>query len=694
MAGENSIQVTISNGGTDLTAYLVKLQKQATDTNRKLQDDGKVQNRIAQDQLKLLNDQLNTLTKLSNLEITMARRRNDFYRDQRQAELDLQRIRAKNVFSANVSNPLSLSGVGRVDWSYSTSRQNMGLDAGRQGSEQFDELTRAVNDTTDAIRNASQLQINQMSSSSTSIVAAIEAVKEEVKNLGGSISGAGGSGGGGGDGPDLDGYRYDKAELAQHLISNPGRSPRNAAARLSFLAAKNNPDTYTGLASMAAEQYTNYSNAENSFQKIKYNSENIWGGVGAVAGAAIGFFAGNPVIGGMAGYQIGKSLGGAVGEQDQKKAIAQQEFQEQINYLNGLTGGAGNIEIPTLNQYGISRKEVAQIKGEMAKNSSMADSNRYTREAVSLNKAYSLPMDKLTEVVSLQGTNKDGYNSLTGFVSRFADKSVKSGMLKSNDYTGLADLIGKHTTLQKAFLENQLYMPTGRTADIMGRFQAVGGMFSMTDPRGMSNAMAVQEGLSHPGSEVMDTMSFAALRSIAPNAGMFELMKMKEQGLGGDHGIEYMNAMLKMSHKMGNDDYGKAFVAEAFPNMPLAAAEELYNNTDAFKGATNNEYLDKFINSNKIDNLARGNTTQMNRETAESRDEKLKGIAEEKKVLDPNATAAQIAAAITTVFEGATIKLDNGEISFNKTPAKSNEKSLTGKAFQNSLQWYSNHVML
>ncbi|MBV7533758.1 hypothetical protein [Chitinophaga sp. sic0106] len=695
MAGENSIQVTISNGGIDLTAYLIKLQKQATETNRKLQDDGKAQNKLAQDQLKLINDQVDALTKLSNLEVAMARRRKDFYREQRQAETELQRIRSHQSLPGVAVSATNLSGVGQVDWSYTTSRQNLGLQAkgSSGGFDQFDTLVRAMHDNRDAISNAAQQQIAQFSNEAGSIVAAIDAVKEEIGKLGDLIpsevecscegSDGGGSGGSSGGGDDELQRRYAR----RYPLAGLGKALTSTLA---------NPETYTQLVSFAAKQYSVHANAENSFQTIKNDTEVAWGIGGGAVGALAGSLVGMPILGAQLGYTIGSTIGGAKGEQDQKKAIAQQEFEALVNRLNGFTGREFSVGVPRLSQYGVDAFQSAELMEKVATKGGMGEAARYTSELVSISKAYNVGQNELMGLIELQGTNKEGNNSLTALVSGLIDRGVSSKMIKSGDYAGLGDYFNKFATLHTQFLKNQTFVGTNTTADIMARFQQVGGMFSMSDPRGMSNAMAVQDGLSHPDSDVTKAMSFMALRKIAPNASMYELLEMQEQGLSGKKGNEYMQSIVKTAHTLGSDDDGRMFIKRFFPQLSYTASRELFDNSDAFNGVTKKGYLESMgLPIRDFDVLGKQNTTQMDRETAEHKDKAVAGMNEVAQVMSD-----KVYEALIRSLSGSSIKLENGTLEIGKSsastlpsmPAMRKDNTLAPIAFKETMKFAPNPI--
>lgn len=646
MAGDNSIQVTISNGGTDLTAYLARLKQQATDTNRTMLEDGKSLLRIGSDQLKMLNDQVDALTRLSNLEMAVARRRNAYYREQRQAEMELSRIRALSAVPGMPAGNTTLSGVDRVDWSYTASRNLKGLQAkGSGGNNEFEALLRAVQDNGSAILNAAQMQVAQMAGSTDSIVAAIEAVQEEVSKLGElipgevtcSCEGGDGGGGGGGDTPVRGGIK-------------------NVLKSLNW-------DAVGSVLSYGQEAVSTAANAENSFHMIKSTTQETSGLIGGAIGAFI------PVIGPALGYAIGSAIGGTVGEIREKQAIATQEYLALSNRISGLQGGEGAVTPPNMTSYGMDRFEVLKLMEQVALKGGTADAARYTSELVPIARAYSLDKNELLNLIELQGTNKGDNKSLTGLVGGLISKAQKADIVRPGDYSGLGDFLHKFSDLQREFLKNQTYVATGTTADIMTKFHGIGGQWQITDPRGMDNLLAVQNGLSHPDADSMKALSFMSLRRLAPNAGLFEIMQMQEQGLSGEHGMEYLQSMLKYAHQLGgNSDMGKFMLKNLFPQLSYNAVNEIYNNSNSLEGATDKRYLESLQSSAQygelFKSLGASHTTEMERETAEKKELYLKSFGE---IL--SGLTNQVGDAIRHTFSGATIELANGSIKVNASQA-------------------------
>lgn len=630
MAGNINVQAPGGSGATDLASYIEKLRQAANDTNKKMLEDAKAQTDVAKEQIKLVNEQIEVLTRKNALEARAAQHLNEERRNDKLAAVDKRQQRMVESIEAGrasgkYTNKEADAKIKMAGTNADKSRQKIEKQAVEQskqissGAAENDMLVRIMRENMEAVRNASEQQIAQMARGDDSIVQALDDKQAELNQL------------------------SNRAATEQN---NEGKFEK----RYAFFKEHVFDQVTKGVSTLT--------NSENGYDTIKDGYETGGKVVGGALGAVAGYFMGDIKGGAEIGAEIGGGIMGAVGEMKQKQAIYQQDLLAETNKFSALGGNSEAVVVPDLSKVGIDRIGVAQLMTEVAKHTgTVANAGKNAADMVYANKAYGVENENYYKLLDIQGSNPENKQNAAALLAGIMARGVDSGIFKKNDYAGLNDFLGKFSTLQQSFLQAQTNVSTGVTMDIMSRFNSVGGEFAVGDSRSMGNIAAVQDGLTHPGSDSMKALSFLTLRKLNPGAGMFDIMEMQEQGLSGEHGMEYLQKMLQYSHNAsGSADYNKMVLKNMFPNLSASAVRNLYDKYDGSKPIKREDYLEATsLEVNAPKEAAEANTTTKERNAAEAKDALLKSTAEAMEKMGELS-----ANAIKETLSGATIELKDG----------------------------------
>lgn len=115
------------------------------------------------------------------------------------------------------------------------------------------------------------------------------------------------------------------------------------------------------------------------------------------------------------------------------------------------------------------------------------------------------------------------------------------------------------------------------------RFNKLGGAFSVTDPRSMGLINQVQQGVTRSSNDFMQAFQFGAARQAAgPNAGMFDVLRKRQQGINDP---EYIANLITNIERMGGgEDYQKMAFAQVMGlEGNLDSVDTLYKGRGALK---------------------------------------------------------------------------------------------------------------
>ncbi|SEW37441.1 hypothetical protein [Chitinophaga arvensicola] len=599
MAGDNNIPITFSAGNSDLSAYIDKLRVQAMDLNGQLLAATKLQADTAREQLKLINDQIQAMSRKNAMGAAAAR-------------------------EAGTAYPAGA----RVN-----------------GDDTMVRLTREGIETQE---NMADLIIRQLAQGENAIVIALDKLSGKWGNALNNSSGT-----------SSDAFSQSIGKIYQAIreagsISQDSSPIPVAESGGAFDQVKEN---YMGTATM------------------------LGGIVGAIAG---GLLDGPGGI--LEGYSKGKELtddifGGFAGFEAIEENEVQRFNASRNRYM--ATAGVGDeaVELPRLAPYGISPAQTMDLMTVVAKfNGTSQNAGVIASDIVTINKATGIGGGTLLKLSEIDRSDSPGDHSLARLVQTLQQRAINNGIMQNKDQAGFNDFLDKFAELHRSFLDKQSQVGTATTMDVISKFNRVGGEFSITDPHGLSNINAVQDGLTNPATDSMKAFSYLQLRSLDPSAGMFDIMKQQEQGLAGPNGGAYLQRVLQFTHELGDDDLGKRTLAGFFPKLKLEAVERLYNKSGELNGQLDQGYLNNlYREKGTYDETAAYYTTDKERSPAVISEgilsDRINGLMSLK---------AEITQAIREAFSGAVIQVDNGRIII---PARTGEPRLKGNAIQNSQQY-------
>ncbi len=114
----------------------------------------------------------------------------------------------------------------------------------------------------------------------------------------------------------------------------------------------------------------------------------------------------------------------------------------------------------------------------------------------------------------------------------------------------------------------------------------LGGGWGLNDPRQMQNIMSLN-GMMTGGNDYMQAMQYGALKKMNPNADMYSMYEMRQQGLAGDKGFDYLKTMIDQAKASGGDDKQLAMYMSAgipeLKGMPVETIRKLLNVKDLNK---------------------------------------------------------------------------------------------------------------
>lgn len=342
----------------------------------------------------------------------------------------------------------------------------------------------------------------------------------------------------------------------------------------------------------------------------------------SIAGGAAGGLAGNAldavknlkVFGtglgdtqfGVLGTQLGKDLGGFFGDAITRSFRTREQFDAGYSGFKGLTGmnsGTRNMAF-----MGFDDIKVAQMMLQVAQAAGTGmGANRNASGVFGLHRGYNISEGDSLAAIGLQ---RSGAGSGVTNMQRGLGVAIAEGISR----TRLGDVIRNQTALLQQFSMTN----TNVSADMANRnlfeFNRMGGMFSMGDPRSISNIQAINNDLSNPGSPFAQAMNYSVLRRLNPNAGVFQLMKLQEQGL---QTPDFLKGVIgDVSGMGGSEDFQKLMLKGRLPSLSFEAVDTLFNNRGAL-GSMSQSDLDKMLGSKTIESQASDLTTTLMKNQAD-----------------------------------------------------------------------------
>lgn len=289
----------------------------------------------------------------------------------------------------------------------------------------------------------------------------------------------------------------------------------------------------------------------------------IGGGLGVLAEAAtLG-----QIEFGVMGAQLGKEVGGFVGDAITRHLSEGFKAQQAEFSLRGRTGGY--LRGGDLSALGYDQSESAQLELQLA-NAKMRGESSGTnvRRLAMVSRAYGLDAGMLANyegTVSRMGGSQAGLNE-----SRIITEAMKRGINQSSlpalftnmnmlmgvmgqSRSGSADLDALQTTLE---------------------FNKVGGAFRLSDPRSSGLISTIQSNITNPNTPFAQALGYSVLRANNPNASYLDLLIERQKG-----GSVYAGQLMQATSRMfgGREDLAVPMLANTFGLQGnLEAARDLF----------------------------------------------------------------------------------------------------------------------
>jgi hypothetical protein len=303
--------------------------------------------------------------------------------------------------------------------------------------------------------------------------------------------------------------------------------------------------------------------------------------LGAIAGGGIGMAVSAATLGQIEAEVVGARVGQAIGEIAAEAYVRHIETSDQLRRatfkLFGITGNRG-ISAPSLAQFGADRIEVAALMEQLI-NQGVLGVNQVssiTRDFLAAEKRYGLDRGYMMEAIGLGRMFGQEDFRITG--ARALEGGVAAGAFERNDRALMQVLLRNTNQLMQNLSGVVSNVDRNQLTATLLNFNAIGGQFGIRDPRSMGNIMQMQQAISQPSNEFLQAANFAAMRGIAPNAGLFDMLKMQEQGMANPEMVRAI--MRQMSQLGGSEDFQKLALQRRF-GLSYAATEELYKGREA-----------------------------------------------------------------------------------------------------------------
>lgn len=634
-----NIAVNFKVSGTELSAYINEIQNKANKLTDSAIKSAQDQTKAGREQIKIIGEQIDLLEKKTRLEAQAARA---IVRERNEAA-NRQRT---EIFESKKNEVYANPNLSEKD-----KKERVTAIEGREKAAS-EEQKNAYRDQVAAQREQERQNKIIITLSREQIQEAKLAAKEQIKainNEGKTLS---------------DVYREvgnsptqeEKLTLGlmEEELAEQKKAQKKGAVNDGFLAAQ----MVAGNISQIASGLSSLSETTNGFDTIKAKKSMAGQIIGTIVGTAIGALIGpeGALFGAGVGGQVLSSIMGAEGGLEQKQALLTQEnLREKYKYY-ALTGMKdGNINATDMASVGVDATSFIKMQSDFARKRGFAgDSEITARQASYLDRGFGVDQSTSGAAVEMLRSSKEGNRDLAGLITGILQKG-QGRIFKNGDNTFLNEFTGKFITLQKELLKNNTTIATGTTMDILSKFNSLGGMFEARDSRSAGLISSIDGSLSSPGSDNIRALEYGILHRQKPGAGIFDLRKEMQKGLGSPGLLKGMlDAVFQMG---GGEDAILNNLSGMLPGLPLEAIESIYK---GYKGGKLSKFDTPELNSIGLSNdvikgRAEDNTSPIDKITAENLNKTLSGQPLQ-------AAADAIAAAMKESLSGAVIELENGKL--------------------------------
>jgi len=413
---------------------------------------------------------------------------------------------------------------------------------------------------------------------------------------------------------------------------------------------------------------------QTGFDQITNVSSLVGQGIGALLGGTIGGFT-TGGVGAVTGASLGATAGGEIasifGGLTQREKETAEEYGKAVNRYIAATGATDYVGSKNYSKIGMDYKEMTELQTEVSRK--MGTSRGSEREAInvaSLERGYGIERGITTAMIEMQRSNIGGQKDLVNTIGGILDKG-RDSIFAGGDRTMLPEVLQKFSSLQKEFLKTQNSVKDGTVADVMFRFNKLGGQFALKDYRSEGLISGIQNSLSNPGSDVMKSLSFQALRRLNPNMDLSQIIEERQKGLGSSN---YLRSILGSLDQMGGSTSSKIMnIAGAFGlEGNMAAARSIYENREALMSGSIDaqKLISSTTSEEKIKKEAGLRTTQIEENYAELQNQIILGMSN---------GAKAIKKAIEEAFDNSTITITSDGRAKYTNAVKNSTKVPDGK---------------
>lgn len=640
--------VTFKVAGNDVLSFMDKVKSKANEVTSTMLSNAQREATGSREQLKIVEDQIKALERKNRVEAEAqrqtARQNRDYAKEANiqghnahveaiQADSSLgSRMKARKITASRENMEVANE---QVDKDYKA------FLASQRESERQDVLhTKLLKDNIETIKQSTNVQVNQLRKNNG------ELVDELDKNA-----------------TPMEEFARSAAQERYEQEKNSGKKDKESGGGIfSSLLGVDNINKLLGT-------MQTFTSTQNGFDLIKPASQGTGQIVGAILGGLVGLLAGpgGAALGAGIGGGIGSTIGGGVGEFEQRRAMAAQDFLHS-KYGYEATTQQGMPSIPDTSSMGVAAAEyLATLKQIATATGSTQRAVENTNDVLEMQKGLGVSQDVSNQFITLfRGTQKDLSNLVSGVMQK-----GKSGIFGGGDYTMLNEVLQKMGSLQNTMQQNTERVSTGSTFDILNKFSSLGGAFKMTDPRSMQLIGQINNSLVNPGSDAASAMSLMALRQNNPKLGIADLMMEREKGLSSP---AYLRSMLQQVESMGGDEQFKRMNIAGLFGINQSAAKRIYDGrAELMNGNISSEDIEeKYFGDFR--GAAAGKTTAIEKNEASIKNSLLSDWN-----LTLSAMQESFKTAMSNAFNGATIEMKNGSISFNGQGLKQNVTK-SGKA--------------
>lgn len=632
--------VTFKVAGNEVISFMDQLKRKADDTTSNMISNAKQQSSVAKDQIRDLEKQIALLEKKNRLESAGSRLMAGSQRDDKISAAQSQMQAAIKGFNDDfASGKLTRfernKKIGNAEAAFeetsSVAKEEYKdqLRLLREEERQSQMQTKLLRENAEAIRETSSKQLVEMKRNNSELVDELND-EDKIKDPAWRLAN----------------------EDAKQKFKEEKESPLGARGFVGGLLGVENIKSLIGIGSQ-------FASTQNGFDLIKPAAAGAGNILGTVAGGLLGLFGGpaGAKLGAGIGGSIGSMFGGAVGEFEQRRGMASQDFLKSKYGLEATTGqNAGPVK--DMSAMGVDVAEYLSTLRQIAVNTgSSALAAENTNDVLTMGKGLGIGQDVSSQMITyFRGTNKDISNLVTGIMAK-----GKGGLFQGGDTTFLNEFLQKFNQLHTELRGTTEKVSTGTTFDILNTFNKMGGQFSARDPRSSGLISTIQGSLANPGSDSTSALSFLALRKANPNMGIADLLAERQKGLASP---TYLKSMLDYVESMGGDEQSKIMNTAGVFGLGgnLSAAKRLYQNRGKVGAMSSSDIEDMF--KGDFGTQAESKTTAIDKNMAEIKNGLLGTWID-----SVDAMADAFTTAMRSMFQSSTITMQNGTITLGSGQA-------------------------